>query len=267
MEVETVNESEFEGLQPKYQNYSRQKCFIAYSERAYWRDDLLSACEEVLKQSECGLEVDYARKHFASDIPLRQKALELIANARYGIYDISYWKENPHSPWQMPRNVMIELGIAIALNRPILLLRHTNNREHFLPKGLESISDRILEFSGIKTLKSLSEHIVKWVNAAPETAWWNHYCSFGNQRCKYREIHPKVEQFGKKELNCTIADGADPNRLDFRGVIEDVLERFGDVTYTYLDSLSTTDAYRFLLCSHCQRVHPTFVRLILRIAH
>lgn len=241
------------GLRPQYQTYSRQKCFIAYSENAYWSVDLLSACEEVLSQPEYNLEVDYARKHFAADMPLRQKALELIANARYGIYDLSYWRQDERSSWQMPRNVMIELGIAIALNRPILLLRHASNRELPLPKGLQGISDRILEFSGTVTLKKvLVKHLSQWINTAPEAAWWNRYCTFGGQICAYREAHPRAEQLGRKELSCIISDGVDPCRPDFRSVLEDVLERFGDVTYIYLDSLLLTEGYSFLLCSHCQ---------------
>lgn len=111
-------------LRSQYQTYDRQKCFIAYSEQAYWSGDLLEAASEVLSEPEFNLEPDYARKHFESDIPLRQKAIELIANARYGIYDLSWWRLDDKSPWQMPRNVFIELGIAIALNRPTLLLRN-----------------------------------------------------------------------------------------------------------------------------------------------
>ena len=63
-------------LRPQYQNYNRQKCFIAYSEQANWSADILSACEEVLSQPEFNWEPDYARKHFAPDATLRQKALE-----------------------------------------------------------------------------------------------------------------------------------------------------------------------------------------------
>lgn len=241
------------GLRPQYQTYTRQKCFIAYSEQAHWAVDLLSACEEVLSQPEYNLEADYARKHFAADVPLRQKALELIANARYGIYDLSFWRQDERSPWQMPRNVMIELGIAIALNRPILLLRHASNRDLPLPKGLQGMSDQILEFSGPTTLKKvLAEHLPKWINTPPETAWWNRHCNFGGKVCEYREAHPKAKQLDKKELDCTIADGEDPCRPDFRAVVEDVLERFGDVTYTYLDALSLQEGYSSLLCSHCQ---------------
>ena len=243
------------GLDPKYQAYARQKCFIAYSEQANWSVDLLSTCEEVLNQSECDLEVDYARKHFAADIPLRQKALELIANARYGLYDISYWRNDQRSPWQMPRNVMIELGIAIALNRPILLLRHDSNQELPLPTSLQGLHDRILKFSGTKTLKKkLSKNVSKWIDQSPEAAWWNRYCCFGGRVCSYREAHPRAKQFGEKELNCIVVDSQDSSRPDFRSVVEDVLERFGDVTYTYLDSLSLTEGYNFLLCSHCQMV-------------
>jgi len=246
------------GLRPQYQTYACQKCFIAYSEQAPWSVDLLSACEEVLSQLEYNLEADYARKHFAADVPLRQKALELIANARYGIYDLSYWRQDERSNWQMPRNVMIELGIAITLNRPILLLRHASNRDLPLPKSLQGISDQILEFSGTTTLKkALTEHLPKWINTTPETAWWNRYCTFGGRVCGYREAHPQAKQLGKKDLACAIADGEDPCRPDFRGVVEDVLNRFGDISYTYLDSLSLKEGYSLLLCSHCQMVRSS----------
>lgn len=246
------------GLSPKYKNYSKQKCFIAYSEKAPWSVDLISTCEELLSNPKYDLEVDYARKHFASDTSLRQKALELIANARYGIYDISYWRQDEHRPWQIPRNVMIELGIAIALNRPFLMVRHASNRELSLPKGLQCLSDQILEFSGTYTLeKILAEHLSRWLNINPEIAWWNRYCHFGNKVCDYREIHPAAKQLGKKELCCAVADSDDRYRPDFRNMVDDVLERFGDVHHTYLDSLSLQDGYTFLLCSHCQMIRSS----------
>ena len=246
------------GLQPHYQTYTRQKCFLAYSEQAPWSVDLLATCEAVLSQPAYNLEVDYARKHFAADVPLRQKALELIANARYGIYDLSCWRQDDRSPWQPPRNVFIELGIAIALNRPLLLLRHASNRDLPLPQCLQSLSHPILEFSGTTTLKKiLAAHLPDWIDTAPDTAWWNRYCSFGGRICPHREAHPSASQLGQQNLHCTIADGTDPCRPDFRSVIEDVLDRFGDVTYTYLDSLSLQDGYQFLLCSHCQSIRSS----------
>jgi transcription antitermination factor NusG len=239
-------------LQLKYQTYARQKCFIGYSEQAPWAVDLLSACEEVLSHL-YNLEIDYARKHFAVDGTLRQKAFELIANARYGIYDLSFWRRDDRSPWQMPRNVMIELGMAIALNRPILLLRHASNRDLALPEGLQGISNQILEFSGTSTLKKvLAQHIPMWINIPPEKAWWNRHCMFGERICTYREAYPSNQQFGKKELRCTISDGKDPCRDDFRSVIEEVVERFSDVNHIYSDSLSINEEDNFLLCSHCK---------------
>jgi hypothetical protein len=251
-------EDSIAGLQPKYQTYDRRKCFVAYSEQAPWAVDLLGACEEILSQPAYNLEIDYARKHFAADVPLRQKALELIANAHYGIYDLSYWRENERSLWQMPRNVMIELGIAIALNRPILLLRHASNRDLPLPNILQGLSDRILEFSGTTTLKKvLTEHLTEWINTPPGIAWWNRHCTFGGRVCEYREAHPKVKQLDKKALNCAIADGSDFSCSDFRTVVEDVLERFDDVACTYLDSLLLEEGYSFSLCTHCQIVRSS----------
>jgi len=245
------------GLIPQYQSYERQKCFIAYTEQAEWSEDLLSACQEVLSRPEFNLEPDYARKHFDPDVPLRQKALELIANARYGIYDLSCWRDEK-GEWQMPRNVFIELGMAIALNRPTLLLRHASNRELELPECLKSVSGHILEFSGEITLKrALEKRLPQWVDTPPDRDWWSRYCIFGGRKCEYREVDPRAKQWGRKMLRCHISDGPDVDRDDFRGVVEEVLERFSDVTYTYLDALPMTKGYDFLLCTHCQTVRST----------
>lgn len=246
-------------LRPQYQTYDRQKCFIAYSEQADWSADLLGACEQVLSKPEFNLEVDYARKHFVSDVPLRQKALELIANARYGIYDLS-WLRVDDKTWQMPRNVFIELGIAIALNRPTLLLRHKSNKEAGLklPNCLQCLSEKILEFSGNHSLKTvLLENLPKWVNKLPEKAWWNRHCIFGDRVCEHRQTHPRAKQLGQDTLSCSIADGTDSSRPDFREIVEDVLGRFSYVTYSYLDALSLQKGYSFLLCTHCQKVRSS----------
>lgn len=253
-----MTENETGGLRPKYQTYTQQKCFIAYSEQAHWSVDLLDVCEEILNRPEYNFEVDYARKHFAANASLRQKVLELIANARCGIYDISYWRLNERSSWQMPRNVMIELGIAVALNRPILLLRHANNRELPLPECLQCLSDQILEFCGIEALKTvLAKHLPNWINIAPEVAWWNRHCCFGGRICDYREAHPRAKQLDRKELICTVADGSDLSRQDFRAVIGTILERFNDISYNYLDSLTLREDYNFLLCTYCQAVRSS----------
>ena len=164
------------------------------------------------------------------------------------------------SPWQMPRNVFIELGIAIALNRPTLLLRHASNQEAGLklPNCLQCLEEQILEFSGNHSLKKvLQKNLPKWVNALPDQAWWHRHCIFGGRVCEYREAHPRAKQFGQNTLNCSIADGADSSRPDFRDIVEQVLERFSDVTYTYLDALYLATGYSFLLCSHCQKVRSS----------
>jgi hypothetical protein len=240
-------------LRPEYQNYPRQKCFVAYTEQSTWKQDLLAGCEAVFNQPEYDLEVDYARRHFAVDIPLRQKALDLIANSRYGIYDISYWQQHLQSPWQMPRNVFIELGIAIALNRPLLLLRHSSNRSLEIPKCLQCVSDRVLEFSGTKSLERiLTTHLPELIAVTPQTAWFNRHCIFGQKACEHREVYPKAKQLEQQKFCCAIADGTDANRDDFRATVEDFLNRYNDLTYTYLDSLSMQSGYNFLLCTHCQ---------------
>lgn len=249
--------SALNGMRRQYQSYERQKCFIAFTERVDWAGDLLDACQEILRRPEFNLEPDYAGRHLILDAPLRQKALELIANARYGIYDLSYWRDEKGA-WQVPRNVFIELGMAIALNRPTLLLRHASNQELDLPECLKSVSQHILVFSGQSTLKlALKQRLPQWINALPEQAWWNRHCIFGGRVCEYREAHPRSRQWGQKKLCCHISDGLDIDRSDFRNVVEEVLERFNDITYKYLDGLSEINGYDFLLCSHCQTVRST----------
>jgi serine/threonine protein kinase len=246
------------GLSPQYRSYERQKCFVAHSHEARWRDDILSTCDQVLP--EFGLEPWYAADHFDPIRSLRDKMVELIANTRYGIYDLSYWRKESKSDWVMPRNVFIELGVAIALNRPTLLLRHTENRVSGLklPMCLESISEYVLEFSGSTTLQRiLREHLAHWANTPPEREWWNRYCLFGNRICEYREAYPHGRQWGQETIRCHISDGQDTDRPDFRGVVEEVLGRFSDVAFEYLDGLSMVDGYDFLLCTHCQRVRST----------
>lgn len=258
--MEAVSEEkplETSGLTPRYRTYEHQKCFLAYTEQAPWSTDLLSACEETLSQPEFNLELDYASKHFDPSVTLRQKALELIANARYGIYDLSYWQDED-GKWQMPRNVFIELGMAIALNRPTLLVRHPGNGELEIPECLKSLGGRILEFSGQTTLKgALETRLPHWLDERPERDWWQRYCIFGERRCRYREVHPRASQWGEQPLHCHISDSRDIDREDFRAVVERVLECFRDVTFNYLDSLPVTKGYEFLLCTCCQTVRST----------
>ncbi|WP_207714133.1 hypothetical protein [Scytonema sp. UIC 10036] len=96
-------------------------------------------------------------------------------------------------PPSQDRNVYLELGIAIALNRPTLLLRHASNKEGDLelPKCLQCLREQILEFSGKHSLKKvLREQLPKWINIIPEQAWLHRHCIFGGTVCEYREVHP-----------------------------------------------------------------------------
>ncbi len=247
------------GLSPQYQTYERQKCFIGYSRGARWRADIESVCREVL-QGEFNLEPWYADEHPDPTMILRDKVVEMIANTRYGIYDLSYWRKDDKSEWVMPRNVFIELGMAIALNRPTLLLRHAENGEAGLklPACLESVSGHILEFSGKTTLRdALRKCLPQWRDVPLEQDWWNRYCDFGRRICEYREAYPRTRQWGQETLCCHVSDGQDKDRPDFRSVVEEVLGRYSDLTFEYLDALSITKGYDFLFCTLCQKVRST----------
>jgi hypothetical protein len=68
------------GLRPEYKTYEYQKCFVGYSREAEWRDDILSACAEVLPKFD--LEPWYAADHFEPTKSLRNKVVELVANIK-----------------------------------------------------------------------------------------------------------------------------------------------------------------------------------------
>jgi transcriptional regulator with XRE-family HTH domain len=241
-----------------YHKYDHQQCFVGHSHKAPWRDDIISACEKTLPKF--GLHPWYADDQFEPTKSLRDKVVEMVANARYGIYDLSWWRPDEQSDWKMPQNVLIELGMAIALNRPTLLLRHAENRASGLPLPtcLDSISQRIVEFSGGPTLKqALEERLPQWLEVPPERAWWMRYCLFGERTCTYRESYPQIIQCGQKTIGCHIADGKDIDRPDFRSLIEDELGRYSDISFDYLDALLPTTGYDFRLCTYCQIVRST----------
>jgi predicted protein tyrosine phosphatase len=247
-----------DGLKTHNQKYTHQKCFVGHSHKAPWHDDIISACEETLPKF--GLQPWYADDQFEPTKSLRDKVVEMVANARYGLYDLSWWRPDEQSAWKMPQNVLIELGMAIALNRPVLLLRHAENRASglSLPACLDSINQRIVEFSGGPTLKhALEERLPQWLDVPPERAWWARYCLFGERVCTYRESYPQIIQCGQKTIGCHIADGQDIDRPDFRSLIEDELSRYSDISFDYLDTLLPTAGYDFQLCTYCQIVRST----------
>jgi hypothetical protein len=245
------------GLKPEFNTYNQQKCFIAYTHKASWSEDILAACSEVLPRF--GLEAWYASDQFEPGRSLKEKVVEMIANARYGIFDLSARYDDERKEWVLPRNVLIELGIAIALNRPVLLLRTAENRVRGcpLPRGLSGIDD-IIEFSGEPTLRrALEERIPQWLNVSPEKMWWTRYCLFGGRVCEYREVHPRMERWQREGLHCHVADGADADRVDFRCVVEDEMGRYNDLSFDYLDACQPTHPYRFVQCVHCQVVRSS----------
>lgn len=245
-----------DGLHPEYKNYTRQKCFVAHSHDAQWREDLISACDNILPQFD--LEPWYAAEQVDPTQILLDKVVELIANSRYGIYDLSYWWHKDDKTWKMPCNVFIELGIAIALNRPTLLLSKQQEQKLELPECLKSISEQILPFTGEPSLKRiLQEHIPEWIKQPPEKNWWNPYCIFGNQICPFRKVHPKQKQVLDKKLSCLILDSPNKDRQDFRDLTKEVLDSYSNITYTYFDDLSLIEGYQFLLCTHCQTIRSS----------
>src|SRR6266566_4953748 len=233
-------------------------CFIGLSEQTRLFDDVINACQEILPRF--GLKPCYAHDHFDPRKSLQDTVVEMISHADYGIYDLSHWQGKTNDEWIMPRNVFIELGIAIALNRPILLLQDTESIKSGprLPECLEGIRDRILPFSGpYKLKKALERSLPQLVNESPDQDWNKRHCVFGKRACEYREAHPFAKDWFVGDLPCLISDGKESDRDDFRNVIEEVFGLYSEVSYNYLDELPIANGYKFLLCTYCQTVRST----------
>jgi hypothetical protein len=241
-----------------YQTGDQQKCFIAHSYEAEWHDTIEEVCKDLLP--EYGLEPWYAEHNYDPTTTLRNKVVTMIDAARYGIYDLSYWRPNEHSPWVMPCNVLIELGIAIALNRPTILLRHTESRiaKIELPESIKSVT-QISEFTGgdYTLEKALREHLSQLANLPQDQDWRHRRCLFGEIDCSYIHVNPHTAMIGDDKLHCHIADGPDPDQIDFRSTVERVLDHFNNISYSYLDKAVVPGGYTFLLCAHCQLIRST----------
>jgi TIR domain len=241
-----------------HQAGDQQKCFIAHSYEAEWHDTLEEVCNDLLP--EYGLQPWYAEHNYDPTTTLRNKVVTMIDVARYGIYDLSYWRPNEHSSWVMPCNVLIELGIAIALNRPTILLRHTESRiaKIELPESIKSVT-QISEFTGgdYSLEKALREHLSQLANLPLDQDWRHHRCLFGGIDCSYIHINPHMTMIGDDKLHCHIADGPDPDQIDFRRTVEKVLAHFNNISFGYLDKAVVPSGYTFLLCAHCQLIRST----------
>ncbi len=249
-------------MNPEDQGTAQQYCFVGHSNEAPWRADILSTCAEVLPKF--GLEPWYAADHYEPTKTLRDKVVKAIANARYGIYDLSSWQDDK-GEWHLPRNVLIELGIAIVYNRPTLLLRHTSNNILSLPACLQGVE--IIEFAGETTLKrELEKQLPQWIDALPERDWLNRFCIFGNQICRFREQHPRNQSWdATSSPGCHIADGID-KRLpgdrnvecdEIHGDFDDVLTRYESLPFRYLSEVPSLEGFQFRICSYCQIVRST----------
>lgn len=245
-------------LTPKYKNYEKQRCFIAHSYDSPSQEALLATCVEILPKFDlepwyaCYFSDKYQKlediQYDTKKSPL-EKVVDMIANARYGIYDLTMWKDE--STLHQARNVLIELGIAIGLNRPVLLLHYNGRQSLPLPNCFSGVST--VEFSGSVTLKQeLNKRIPGWIEIPPEQDWWNRYCHFGRLKCKFRESHPRGSHWGEKNLFLRAYDGNDKDQQDFREVVDESISRYADVQYEFFDNSSTIQGYNFLLCTTCQ---------------
>ncbi len=184
-------------LKPRSDAYFVAQEFVAG--RADLREALSRALGDFGVQPLCA-DDDYRPGHILC------KICALIQSTPFGVY---------HLTSQQNRNV--ELGIAVTLNRPTLLLWNGKEPGVQLPEFLRSLRDRIVEFTGMATLKrALEERLPQWIEAPPDREWINRTCVFGGRSCEFREAHPRMRRWEQAKLACHISRGPDADGEDFR---------------------------------------------------
>ena len=229
----------------------RHVCFIGHSFTDNWSVDVIEAYEAVF--SELHLVSSSVANQFAPPKTLCEKVVELIDNAHFGgIYDLSPKEEEPNKG-DIPWNVFIELGIAIGLNRRILLFKRTGRQSNFaLPEWFGNLNTKLLEIGGAQALKrGLREVLPEWFKEVPEQNWHKRFCSFAERTCEYREMSPLPHIHRERTYQCHVSCGEDE---DFQDTVNEVMERFsGTVTHHYLHTLPMANGYTFFPCTYCQQ--------------
>jgi DNA-binding response OmpR family regulator len=161
-----------------------------------------------------------------------RKIKEKIFQTRFSVFDISLLRSN----------VFIEIGIAIGLNRPLLIVVE---QEITVPEVLEGlVKIRYSNFSSLT--QELECRIKDWMQLL-ETGRQigRSYCQIQGKRCD--------GQNGGQERTYLIADVESSKSTDFRNAVMRALEPW-DFRPVFLGGHASSEP---LLCQYCKQVQST----------
>jgi hypothetical protein len=181
----------------------------------------------------------FANRHFQLKHIL-PKICELILTTDFGIYDIS----NPKKP-----NIFLELGIAIGLNKPIIITKCTNPQ--LVPQACDELQYGLqgLDVFGyqsyIQLRDSIGQKVGGYVSPSTERALADTYCVIGSRLCKLRGLI-------MPHRACLIATS--PSDEDFRLTAEAALADY-DLELVDRGTQGNATPEICVLCQQVQRAH------------
>ncbi len=230
------------------------KCFISLSQQTRHYANIIGFCDRVLPSFD--LSPLYAPTFSDEGDSSLNEVINMINNASYGIYDLSYWRKDAESQGLAPGNEFIELGIAMGLNRPVLLLLDSDMMKAGvqLPRGLEDLRDQIVPIAGTSSFKERFKQRLHRLRESCENELLlkKRFCLFAARDCEYREEHPFIGNRGANTLSCLVANGLD--------TVKNLFDRY-DMDYKYLDDLPGPVGYQLWCCAHCQTVRSSRLAL------
>lgn len=238
---------------------AKEKCFVGYYKEGQLTDDILSACRKILCESPYNFDINNVNNPSVKETTEREVTLNLIKEAPYGVYDISY-QRNKNSEWYIPGDILIEIGMAIATNQKFILIRDSRKRDFLLPEILQGLDIPIIVFSGIPTL---SEGLQREFNKAFFTIqkdYFSQQCNFINMSCKFTDMNPRRSYIRHQGIKTIIIDG-DDGKLDFRHSVDRILRRQAKIQHEYFEVASHKENTTIPFCSFCQAVRYSYIHI------
>jgi len=204
------NEDEFRQLVRQYLTPPTQEYFVGHGFSDAQKKDLRPAVERALAST--GLK-PYRADDVVTPKAILQKIMEKISLTQFCIFDIS-----------LPRpNVFIEIGVAIGLNRPLLILAQ---RETIVPQALKSlVSISYSSYAQLtRDLAGKTDALARRIEKGKQLG--TNYCHICEKPC--------VDTVVRQERRYLVASPRGQAASDFNSAVEGAL-REHDYHPLYLD--------------------------------
>jgi hypothetical protein len=238
----------------------KEKCYIGYPEHGLLSEQLLLACKEILCENPYNFEINNLDNSLIEERTEQKIVLDLIKDASYGIYDISYQKDESGN-WGIPSNTFMKIGMAIAFNQKFLFVRNTKKKDFLLPEILQGLDIPIIEFSGVETLKDGLQRDFQKISSVSEKKYSYEQCNFEHRACEYAERHPRLHYPGQPDskIRTIIVDSDEKD--DFRPIVDLTLKMQDKIQYEYFEKAAQKYDNLIRLCALCHAVRSSYIHI------